>query len=187
MLLSSKEIFNEFVLNYGFPKKLHHDRAKEFQNKLFQRLQELSNIIPSPTTPYHPQGNEHCERFNRLIVNMLKTLPENQKSNGEQHIKKPSFACNSTVNKATRFSPFCLLIGCHSILPIDYMYDVVDSKDKQVDSYPEFVKTWHATKTYNITLKHEAKNQFNEKTPYKRRVYSEDIKTGDRVLLKNVF
>ena len=67
------------------------------------------------------------------------------------------------------------------------MYGIVDSKDKQVDSYPEFVKIWHVTETYSITLKRVAKNQFNEKTPYKRRVYSEDIKTGDRMLLKNIF
>ena len=54
---AAQKIFNEFVFNCGFPKKLHHGRGEEFQNKLFQWFQELSNITPSPTAPCYPQGN----------------------------------------------------------------------------------------------------------------------------------
>ena len=70
---AAKMIFQDFILNFGFPERIHHDQGKEFNNKLWYALHELSGIKRSQTTPYHPMGNGQCERMNRTLINMLMT------------------------------------------------------------------------------------------------------------------
>ena len=82
-------------------------------------LKSLAGIKSSNTTPYHPMGNGQVERLNRTICNMLRALPEGEKRNWKVHLPKLTFAYNSTVNKSTGFSPFYLMFGRQSVLPID--------------------------------------------------------------------
>ena len=70
-----------FFKNFRFPKQILHDQGKKFDNKLFKRLSEITGIRPLETISYHPVGNGLCKRVNQISFNMLKTLPENFKSN----------------------------------------------------------------------------------------------------------
>ena len=73
-------MFNKFILQYGWPEKIHHDQGGEFENRLFQRLHQLSGIRSSRTTPYHPEGDGQVERMNQTILNMLKCLSQEEKA-----------------------------------------------------------------------------------------------------------
>ena len=80
-------MFNKYFLDFGFPKHILHDQGKEFDNKNFERLPEITGVKPSQTTPYDPMGNRLCERMNRTVITMLKTLPTTFKFNWKNHIK----------------------------------------------------------------------------------------------------
>ena len=76
---AADKIFNQFIMQFGWPSKLHSDLGGEFTSRLFDDLQRISGIRPSKTTPYHPEGNGKAERFNRTVCRMLKTLSEESK------------------------------------------------------------------------------------------------------------
>ena len=119
---AAEKIFNEVVLNFGFPKQIHHDQGKEFDNKIWKHLQELGGIKSTRTTPYHPMGNGQVERMNRTLLNMLKTLNEYQKKNWKDHIKHLVWAYNNTKHKTTGFTPHYLMFGREGKLPIDIIF-----------------------------------------------------------------
>ena len=115
----------------------------------------------SNTTPYHPMGNGQVERLNRTFRNMLTTLSENDMRCWNKHLPKLAFAYNSTVNKSTGFTPFYLMFGRKSILPIDYIsYRDDGSQDLKNKSHQNFVGDWTAAmkEAFKIAKEHLQKS-----------------------------
>ena len=75
-------------------------------------------------TPYNPMGDGQTERMNCTIINMLKILNETEKFRWKDHLLKLVFAYNNTINKSTRYSPFFLMFGKSSKLPVDSIFDI---------------------------------------------------------------
>ncbi len=90
----AERIFNDYALKFGFPNRINHDQGAEFENQLLSQLKRNCGMAGSRTTPYHPQGNGQVERFNRTLLQMLKTLTETQKSNWKESLNKLTFAYN---------------------------------------------------------------------------------------------
>ena len=183
---AADKMYNEFILQFGFPTRIHHDQGREFHNRLFKRLHQLAGITSSKTTPYHPMGDGQPERMNRTILNMLKTLGDKEKENWKDSISKLAFAYNSTINKSTGFSPFYLMFGRSSRLPIDNIFGI-ELESTNVKTYDEFVANWQRRMQNAIEIARENSGKmrkYNEKS-YNRKVYGSEIEIGDRVLLKN--
>ncbi|KAJ8010194.1 hypothetical protein DPEC_G00072460 [Dallia pectoralis] len=134
------KLFNDYALKFGFPARIHHDQGGEFENQLFGQLQKYSGITGSRTTPYHPQGNGQVERFNRTLLQMLKTLTEKQKANWKDSLNKLIYAYNCTKSEVTGFSPFHLLFGRSPRLPIDVFFGI-DTSDSPTNK-GEYLETW---------------------------------------------
>lgn len=76
--IAARKLFDDFIICFSSPSKIHHNQGKEFENTLFHKLQGYCGIRYSHTSPYHPQANA-AEHFNRMLLGMLCTLEETQK------------------------------------------------------------------------------------------------------------
>ena len=103
----------------GYPKKILLDQGQNFESQMVADLCELMGMQKILTSPYHPQTNSQCERFNSTLINMLGMLPPEKKSELKNHIGMLVHAYNCTWNLATVFSPYYLMYGRQPHLPID--------------------------------------------------------------------
>lgn len=114
--------YNNFILHYGIPTRLHSDQGANFESDNIKELCVLTNIKKSHTSVYHPQGNTGPERFNRTLLDMLGTLENSQKSDWKKYINTLVFAYNCTPHDSTGVSPYELMFGKSPRSPIDTMF-----------------------------------------------------------------
>ena len=77
------------------------------------------------TTPYRPEGNGSCERFNWTLTSMLGALPEEFKVEWTNCVNTLTYAYNCMRSNVTGFSPYYLPYGRHPLLPIDIEFGVM--------------------------------------------------------------
>lgn len=179
-------LFNDYALKFGFPGRIHHDQGGEFDNRLIAQLKKNSGVMSSRTSPYHPQGNGQVERFNKTLLQMLKTLTEREKRNWKESLNKLTFAYNCTKCEVTGFSPFYLLYGRSPRLPVDTLFELTENKG--TPSQQEYMLRWkeQMKEAYEIARESVKKSGERSKKNYDRKLRSTVLTPGDRVLVRNL-
>lgn len=182
----AKALWENFIVHYGIPEKLHSDQGADFESKTIKELCELMGIHKIRTTPYHPRGNP-VERFNRTLLNMLGTLKESDKVHWSSFVKPLVHAYNCTKHDSTGFSPYELMFGTHPRLPIDLAFDVPQNREefKIHSQYVRHLKSG-LQRIYDLAMKSAAKVGERNKVRFDKHVLESTLDIGDRVLVKNV-
>ena len=185
-LTTAKYLYSDFILRFGIPSRIIHDQSGEFENRLFLALKKFSGIVKARTTPYHLQGNGAVERMNRTLLQMLRTLPENQKKRWHEKVNKMTFVYNTTRHDSTGFTPYFLLFGREPKLPLDQLIHL--PKDAARKTHSQYAEAWQQQmeQAYRIAFEKSSKQKDMDRKRWIDRPHLMALQVGDRVLVKNV-
>ena len=107
---------------FGVPAYLISDQGKAFTGHIITHLCDLYGVKKLRTSPYHAQTNGQVERMNQTIIRMIGKLEEDKKACWSKHLPKLLLAYNATHSAVTRYSPYYLLFGRRSRIPVDYLF-----------------------------------------------------------------
>ncbi|XP_023191351.1 peroxisomal trans-2-enoyl-CoA reductase isoform X3 [Xiphophorus maculatus] len=182
----AKYLWNEFMVYYGIPERIHSDQGTDFESKLIKELCEVVGMKKSRTTPYHPRGNP-VERFNRTLLNMLGTLEMKQKSKWREYVKPLVHAYNCTRNVVTGFTPYELMFGRCPRLPVDLAFGLPVREQSSI-SHSEYVKNLQSSlkESYKLASENALKSAAKNKTRFDQKITPCSLEIGDRVLVRNI-
>lgn len=179
----AKCLFENFIVCYGIPERLHTHQGPDFESKLIKELCNIAGIIQTRTTPYHPRGNP-VERFNGTLLNMLGTLEHKQKANWKEYVKPLVHAYNCTKNEVTGFTPYELMFGRSPRLPVDLAFGL-PVRERQSTFHSQYVEDLRSRleESFQIASKNAAKSAEKNKRRFDQRVTPSKLEEGDRVLV----
>ena len=115
----AKVLVDKWFHTYGITARIHSDQGKCFDSNIIKALCKMYGVEQSFTSPYNPRGNAFCERFNRTLFGLLKTLKAEDKSDWPSHLPALVFAYNATPHSSTGYQPYELMFGCRAPAPCD--------------------------------------------------------------------
>ena len=180
-----RALFEGWIVPYGIPRAVLHDRGGEFTSRLIKKLFKTLNIIDFRTTPYHPQANARVERVNGVISPALTSMINSYQTDWDLHTRTLEFAIRSSVHSATGMSSYEMMLGYPPRLPTDLFAGrpgtLLDLAEKHLVDLPLRLRQAHdlALETSQIYDQHRYSAEFRKHTPV-------DFKPGDQVLLKTV-
>lgn len=110
-LAVAKAFCDHWIFAYGPPRFLLSDNGTQFTAKLFVEVCRELGIAKVFTTAYHPQTNGQVERFNRTILNALRTYVAKSQSDWDEYTSAITFGYNSRIHASLGFAPFELILS----------------------------------------------------------------------------
>ena len=185
---TARILWDNFICHYGFPEKFISDQGRNFESDLIKELCKIAGVKKLHTTPYHPQGNGQCERFNSTLCNMLGTLSEKEKSDWKSYLGCMTHAYNCTKHASTTYSPYFLMFGRHSRLPIDVEFGLPKHNCGDNSSKSRYVQKLRRRLNYAFkkASKYSDQQAQKYKSSYDKSIKGPQLQEKDIVLVKVV-
>ena len=128
---AAETLRNGYFGLFGAPAYLVSDQGKAFMGHIITHLCDLYGVQKLRTSPYHAQTNSQVERMNQTIICMIGKLEEDKKACWSEHLPELLLAYNATRFTVTGYSPYYLLFGRRSRIPVDYLFPTLHDSPHQ--------------------------------------------------------
>ena len=181
----AKAFVNVWISKIGCPANLHSDKGSNFMSNLFKNMCKELGFNRTSTTAYHPQGNAMIERTNRTIEESLAKYVGEHHNTWSDYLPLVMMAYRSSIHSVTKYSPFYLLYGRSCALPIDCMYQTIQTKiyptlSDYVGCLKDELQTCHELVRESMDGEQE-----RQKTYYDRSTFGPQYEVGDLVMVFN--
>ena len=85
---------------YGLLEIVHSDQGRAFESTILRQTLEAFGTKKTHTTPYHSQGDGMVERFNRSLLQLLRTYVEKEED-WEQYLPLALYAFRTAQHSST--------------------------------------------------------------------------------------
>ena len=165
-------------------------QGREFVNRVNEELFQLCGTDHRISSAYHPQSNGLDDRLNQTLTRALVKFVNDNQDDWDAHIKSILFAYRTSKNDSTKFTPFELMFGRASVLPIEME---IRSKPSSTNSFSDIDGEAPSPFNEKVRVMMKAQAMQNIDKAQERQKKSHDVKhqplrfkEGDTVLLRNL-
>ena len=127
---------NTLFTRFGVPLQIHTDQGKNFDSNLMKALCHLYRVTKTRTTPYRPASNGQVERYNRVLLQLIRCYREARDKNWDKDLQILASAIRSMEHRATGYSANMMMLGMEVIQPIDILMRTQGSGDDHWEESP---------------------------------------------------
>lgn len=109
--ISAKTIAMALLLVYGAPRRFFFFIGFQSIFKCFSHVCQILDVTNLLMVTCHSQNNEHVERFNITVTQLLRKYVGSTSGELEIHTSAVTYAFNTQVHCAIWFAPFELLLS----------------------------------------------------------------------------
>ena len=169
---TAETLRNGYFGLFRAPAYLVSDQGKAFTGHLISNLCELYGVQKLRTLPYHAQTNGQVERMNQTIIRMIGKLEQDKKTRWSEHLPEMLAAYNGTCLAVTGYSPYFLLFGRKSRMPVDCLFPTLCDSPHQAKTEVSVAATQKRLKEAFAVARHLT----SQEAARQRRYY--DCKAG---------
>jgi hypothetical protein len=169
----------------GVARVILSDQGSNFTSTLLKQLYEMLGVKGITTSPYRPQSNGKCERYNGTLKKVLKKLCITYEKDWDEMLPYALFAYRETPHEETGFSPFELLYGWPVRGPTEILKLAMTGEEDVEKSVIEHVINVRErlSEMRDIVGKNLTDKQSKMKAWYDRNTRKRHFSPGDEVLV----
>ena len=118
---TARAAIDNFFSRFGYPLLIHTDQDKNFDGNLFQQMCSLLQITKTRTTPYRPCSNGQVERYNHLLLQLIRCYISTRQSAWDEDLQLLTGAIRAMKNRSTGYSANMMILLMDTFQPVDIL------------------------------------------------------------------